>query len=178
LTYNLGKVKFGSTKDIINRDTKLAMLLWSASGRGKTTLASSLHRLTTTHNNRPTLFIAVESGDGGGAVTLRELDVPLYIPKDYNELDGVLSDLKNDKQFGGIVLDSATELVKAFIKPLALSLPPRERSEVVLGPRRAGIPTESDYGPMGEYTRQVFQKLLNIRDAGEGDFTAGERLAL
>ena len=32
--------------------------------------------------------------------------------------------------------------------------------------------------PVKIVTNSLFRKLINVRDAGEGDFTAGERLAL
>ena len=155
-------IKLSNTGEILTKDTRLAMLLWAASGRGKTRLAGSLHRLTMKYLGKPTLFIAVESGEGGGAVTIRDMNVPLWIPKDWGDLDRGLTSLKSDRQFGGVVLDSASEVVKAFVKPVALKYPCREKSAVVVGPRSEGIPTQSDYQVMGELMRQLFQKLLNI----------------
>ena len=155
-------IRIRSSRDTVGPDSRLEMFIWAASGNGKTRLAGSLHRLTTKYLGKPTLYIAVESGEGGGAVTIRDMDVPLYQPKDLTELKATLSALKNDKQFGGVVIDSATEMVKQYIKPVALKFPPRERSVTILAPREAGVPSMSDYGSMGELTRQVFQDLLNI----------------
>jgi len=138
------------------------MLLWAASGKGKTLLASSLHRLTMKYNQKPTLIIAVESGEGGGAATLRKLNQPLFVPKSMEEVDKCLTALAMDKQFGGIVVDSAKELVQQFIKPKALAFPGRDTGPVQSQLRLVGVPGRSDYQVMGELTRQVFNKLLNI----------------
>ena len=138
------------------------MLLWAASGKGKTKLAGSLHRLTMKYNGKPTLYIAVESGEGGGAATLRKIDSPLFVPNSMEELDRALASLRNDRTFGGVVLDSATEMVKKFVKTKALAYPGRDKGPVQSQLRTAGIPGRSDYQVMGELTRQVFQSLLNM----------------
>jgi hypothetical protein len=148
--YSLPGVALTNTKDIVSPDTKLAMLLWAASGKGKTKLAGSLHRLT------------MESGEGGGAATLRKLDGPLFVPNSMEELDRALAALRNDRTFGGVVLDSATEMVKKFVKTKALAYPGRDKGPVQGQLRTAGIPGRSDYQVMGELTRQVFQSLLNM----------------
>jgi len=161
-TYSLPGVTLTNTKDIVSPDTKLAMLLWAASGKGKTKLAGSLHRLTMKFNNKPTLYIAVESGEGGGAATLRKNEGPLFVPNSMEELDRALAALRNDRTFGGVVLDSATEMVKKFVKTKALAYPGRDKGPVQGQLRTAGIPGRSDYQVMGELTRQVFQSLLNM----------------
>ena len=155
-------IKIGSTAENVGSNTRMAALIWSASGRGKTTLAGSLHAMTQKYMGKPTLFCAVESGEGGGTICLKDLNIPLWIPKDLNEVKQGIAALRNDKEFGGFVLDSATELYKAFIKPVALKYPCRERAEVVTGPRREGVPAESDYMIMGELARQVIQEVVNL----------------
>lgn len=132
------------------------MLLWAASGKGKTHLAGSLDRLTQKFDNKRTLFIPVEASEGGGATTIRKMDVPMYRPKDYSDLNKVIGTLMNDKTFGGIVIDSATELVDQYIKPTALRYPPKEN----FATRQAGVPTRSDYQVIGELTSQLFNQLL------------------
>ncbi len=160
--YALAGVQFTNTNQIISPDTKLAMLLWAASGKGKTKLAGSLHTLTTKYNDKPTLYIAVESGEGGGAATLRKMKQPLFVPNSMEELDKVLAALKMDQTFGGVVLDSATEVVKKFVKTKALAYPGRDKGPVQSQLRSAGVPGRSDYQVMGELTRQLFQSLLNM----------------
>ena len=91
VTYSLPGITITNTKEIISPNTKLAMLLWAASGKGKTQLAGSLHHLTMKHNNKPTLYIAVESGEGGGAATLRKLDAPLFVPTSMGDLNNALA---------------------------------------------------------------------------------------
>jgi len=156
--YTIPGLEISSTKDILSKDTRLAMLIWARSGMGKTKLAGSLHKLTMKYLGKPTLYIAVEAGEGGGAVTIRDMDIPLWVPKDLNEINKGLAALRNDKQFGGVVLDSSSEMVKQFVTPTALKYPCRENPAT----RSAGIPTRSDYQVMGELTRQVFQQLMNM----------------
>lgn len=123
---------------------------------GKTCLAGSLDRLTQKFEGKRVLYIPVEASEGGGAVSIRKLNIPMYIPKDLSDLTKVLGTIKNDKSFGGVVLDSATEMVKQHIKPAALKYPPREN----IATRGAGVPTRSDYQVMGELTSQIFRQLL------------------
>jgi len=142
---------------IVSPNTKLAMLCWAVPGLGKTNLAGSLDRLTQKfENGRRVLYIPVEASEGGGAVTIRKLNVPMFIPKDLNELMKALGSLRNDKEFAGVVLDSATEMVNQHVKPNALRYPARENTAT----RVAGVPNRSDYQVMGELTSQVFRQLL------------------
>ena len=70
------------------------------------------------------LYIPVEASEGGGAVIIRKLNVPMFIPKDLNELMKALGSLRNDKEFAGVVLDSATEMVNQHVKPNGLGILP------------------------------------------------------
>lgn len=157
--YQLGKVKITSTKDTINPNTKMSMLLVAPPGFGKTQLASSLHKMTMKFFNKPILYIATELGEGGGAVTLRDLDIPLVTPANYNELSEILANLKGDRTFGGVVYDNATEGVQRYVKPYALSFPNNKDKQPT---RAVGVPGRNDYQTMGEITRQIFQQLLNL----------------
>lgn len=182
MTYNIPGIKIRSSGDILGPDTKLAMLIWAASGKGKTQLASTLHKLTLKFDNKPSLLIPLESSDGGGAMTVRKMNIPIFEPKTLDELDKGLAGLKNDKEFGGIILDSSTELAKQLIKPVALAFPCREKGTGQAQTRATGVPTRSDYQTMGELGRQVFQKLLNFTKA-EGPYrkhvivTAADKVA-
>ena len=153
---SIAGVKVTSSADILSKNTKLAWLIWAASGFGKTTLAGSLDALTQKYDGKRTLYIAVESAEGGGAATIRKLGVPLYVPKDYSDLFKTLGYLRNDKSVGGVVLDSATELYKQHIKPATLKYPCREN----IATRAAGVLTRSDYQVAGELTSQTFRQLM------------------
>lgn len=148
-----------SSRDILRPDTRIAQLIYSPSGYGKTRLAGGLDALTQKYcGGRRTLFIQVEAGEGGGAATIRDLDVPMYVPKDYTDLYKVLGLLRNDKSIAGIVLDSATELTTAYIKPAALKYPCKEN----VATRAIGIPTRSDYQTMGEMMSGVLRLLIGM----------------
>lgn len=153
---SLPGIKISSSIDILSRNTKIAQLIWAPSGFGKTTLAGSLDLLTQKYDGKRTLYIAVESAEGGGAATIRKLGVPLYVPKDYSDLFKTLGYLRNDKSIGGVVVDSATELYKQHIKPATLKYPSREN----VATRAAGVLTRSDYQVAGELTSQTFRQLM------------------
>lgn len=151
-------ITFTNSDQILSRDSRLAWLLWGASGQGKTYLAGQLDELTQRHLGKRTVYIPVEAGEGGGAATIRKLGVPMYIPKTYSELHKILGYLKNDKSVGGVVLDSSTEMYKQFIKPEALKYPCREN----VATRTAGVPTRSDYQVLGELTSQMLRAFVAL----------------
>jgi hypothetical protein len=138
------------------------MLLWAGGGKGKTNLSGELHEMTMKFWGKPTLYIAIEAGEGGGAATIRKMGVPLVTPQSVAEMDKILAGLETDTEFGGVVLDSSSEMVKKFIKPEALAFPCRERGSGQELVRKAGVPSRSDYQTMGELCRQRFQRLINL----------------
>jgi hypothetical protein len=107
---------------------------------------------------KPTLFIAVEAGDGGGTASVEDFGVDYVTPKNNVELDSILSWLSTDTKYAGVVLDSATEAIARIIKPFALTFPSREKQAV----RGLGVPDRGDYQSMGEFMRQRFNDLINI----------------
>lgn len=168
----LGKYTFQSSNSLITLQTRLEGLIWAPTGRGKTTLAGSLHRLTLKYLNKPTIYIAIEQGDGGGAISLQKLnlDIPIYTPPTLADLKAFLQELRGDRSFGGVVLDSGSELAKNHAKTQALKYPSREKSPVVTGPRSEGVPTQSDYQVISELERQVFQDMLNLSAAKDPEY--------
>src|ERR1700722_19680932 len=142
-----------SSRDTLSPSSMLAWLIWAPSGYGKTRLAGQLDALTQKHLGKRTLMIPLEAAEGGGCASIRSLDLPTFEPKDYSELVKFLAYLRNDKSIGGIVLDSATEMVKIFVKDAALKYACRENVET----RKAGVPCRSDYQVMGELTSQVLR---------------------
>lgn len=155
---NIPGLTVTNSGNLLGPDTKIAQLIWAPAGYGKTYLAGQLDALTQKYGMKRSLIIAVEQGEGGGAATLRKSNVPLYSPKDYNDLFKTLGTLRNDKAYGGIVLDSASELVKQYVRPTALKYPCRENVPT----RAAGVPTRSDYQVMGELTSQIFRQLMGF----------------
>lgn len=147
-----------SSGKILSADSRICLLNWAPSGYGKTAFAGQLDALTQRTLGKRTLYIPVEAGEGGGAATIRKLDIPMFVPKDYNDLYRVLGLLRNDKSYGGVVLDSSSELAKQHIKKAALTYPAREN----VATRSAGIPTRSDYQTMGELMSQVLRTLIGF----------------
>lgn len=100
----------------------------------------------------------MEAGEGGGAATIRKLDIPMYVPKNYSDLYKLLGMLRNDKSIGGVVVDSATEMNSQYIKPESLKYPSRENSPT----RLIGVSTRSDYQVMGELMSSVLRMLMGL----------------
>jgi hypothetical protein len=159
---SIGGVRVSNTKDIIRPETKLCMLVWGSSGKGETNFTGGLNDMRMEFFGKPSLYIAIEAGEGGGAATLRKRDMPLVVPESLEELDKVLMALGTDTTFGGVCVDSSTEMVKKFIKDMALKMPCREKGTGQAEVRKEGVPTRSDYQVMGEMVRQRFQRLINL----------------
>lgn len=153
----LNGVSINSSRRILSKDSKLCLLVWAPSGYGKTKLAGSLDALTQKYDGKRTLFVTVEEGEGGGAATLRNLDVPIVVPKDYNDAYRIMGLIRNDKSIGGVAFDSGSEFAKKHVKNAALKYPAREN----VATRQAGIPTRSDYQTMGELMSQVLRMLIS-----------------
>jgi hypothetical protein len=126
-----------------------------------TRLGATLHEMTLRTMGKPTLFIAVEAGEGGGTMSIQDFDVPFVTPGSLNELERLAAELTTDRTYGGIVIDSATELVNRFIKPYALKFPSREK----MATREAGVPEQSDYQTMAEKLREILNRFINITAA-------------
>jgi hypothetical protein len=158
---NMGGIPIHNTRTLINPDTRICMLLYGFAKRGKTTFAATLDKLTRKYMGKPTFFIAVEPGEGGGTMSIQDLGIDYTMPRTYSEFKMVLAALASDTRYGGIVLDSATEYSNRLMKPRALKYPytkgtaPATRSE-------AGVPEQGDYQTMGEMAREDFNHLINL----------------
>lgn len=163
---DIAGIKIHNTKDIFNEATKLCALVYSAPGVGKTTFAATLDKLTKRIYNKPTLFIAIEAGEGGGTASIQEAGIDYVVPEDRGQLDKLLATLQADTHYAGVVFDSATEGVKRYIQPFALSMENiKEKSPL----RTLGVPGRSDYQTMGEMMRSVSQKLINLTTKNKSD---------
>jgi hypothetical protein len=72
----LGGIEVRNTRDLITEHTRLCVLGFSPTGYGKTTLGATLDRMTRRFFGKPSLFIGVEAGEGGGAMSIQ-----LYLPR-------------------------------------------------------------------------------------------------
>ena len=141
-------------------------MIWASSGAGKTNLGGSLDAMTQKYRGKRSLYIPVEPAEGGGAATIRNLNIPMTVPKDYNDFYRVLGLLRNDKSIGGVVLDNASEFAKQYVKSAALKYPSRENSPT----RSAGIATRSDYQVMGELMSQTLRALIALTTHENPDY--------
>jgi hypothetical protein len=151
-------IQITSSREILHPNSRLCLLEWAPSGYGKTELAGGLDDLTQSTLGKRTLYIAVEEGEGGGAATLRSRDIPMCVPKDYKDLHRILGLLRNDKSYGGLVLDSASETARKFVKSEALKYPCRENTPT----RATGVATRSDYQVMAELMSGLLRTCIGM----------------
>lgn len=169
----IGKLAIRRTGKIFNKNSRMATLVYGPPKIGKTSYGARLHRLTEKYLNKPTLIIACEAGEGGGTASVQDLDVPYVRPEEWSDMEELLAQLHQDKEFGGVVLDSSTETVKTFLKRWALTFK-------AIGARdidrrtKAGVPERSDYQTMGERLRAWFQSLINLTTIGGDDPSSDE----
>ena len=153
-----GGIPLRNTRNVLSRDTRLCHLLIADGKLGKTTLAASLDALTRETLGKPSLFIAVEQGEGGGTMSVQDAGVDYVCPETQAEFDAILAELSSDSKYGGVILDSGTEAINRIIKPYALTFPSRERHAV----RTMGVPDRGDYQSMGEFMRQRVNRLIDL----------------
>jgi hypothetical protein len=136
------------------------MMLWAYAKRGKTTFGKTLDAFTRKQSGKPTLFVAVEAGEGGGTMSIQDAEVDYVCPASMEELNGIVAWLGQDEKYGGVVLDSASEYVNRFLKPYALRFPYTKGTPPPT--RMAGVPEQGDYQTMGERARSDFNQLINL----------------
>jgi len=128
---------------------KLKILLYALPGTGKTKWASTAPNPG---------FIACETGHGKGLLTIAESKIDYVAPTTLQDLELIASGaVFQDKQT--LVGDSLSDMARTFIKEYALAIP-RKRGETQK--RKAGVPELDDYGVMGELTRRLVRKFLDI----------------
>lgn len=127
---------------------------------GKTTLLKSFAQAIEKHEGKPSLIIACEPADGGGLLSIADGDIPFVQPTSLDQLKTLLGGLNADRNFGGVFLDNAGELVSCLMKPVAMALPSRENQQ---SRAVAGVPERSDYQTMGElFRKDVLLPLINL----------------
>ena len=157
---SLGGIQIKNTRDLFNRDSRICMMLYAHPKRGKTTFGATMDAFTKKYFGKPTLFIAVEAGDGGGTMSIQNFDVDYVTPSTMEDLNKIIAALASDTHYGGVVLDSASEYINRFLKPYALSMP--YTKGVPAQTRAQGVPEQGDYQVMGERARIDFNKLINL----------------
>ncbi len=127
---------------------------------GKTTFLMSLAQAIEKYEGKSSLIIACEPADGGGLLSIASGNIPFVQPTTLDELKTCLTALASDRNFGGVFLDNAGEVVSCLMKPVAMSLPSREGQQ---SRSLAGVPERSDYQTMGElFRRDVLLPLINL----------------
>lgn len=139
-----------NTRELVDpAKLKLKILLVAAPGTGKTKWLATV----------PNIGIAAcETGHGKGLMTIAQSGLQFVEPDSYKELEAFCSGdvLKDCTALG---LDSLTAMNRTFIRDNALSFP---RKQGQSQKRASGVPEQDDYGVMGELTRRLLNKLINL----------------
>jgi hypothetical protein len=138
-----------NTRELINPDTfKWKVLVVAMPGVGKTTWAAGAENPG---------IAASETGEGAGLLPIAEHGLDYVTPTSEKDFDAICSGaIFKDKS--SIVLDSASDMCKTFIKDAALAIP---RMKGNSDKRAKGVPELDDFGVMGEIFRRLLRKLLN-----------------
>lgn len=143
-------IQVSNAKALVRPDNlKLKILIYSPPGFGKTLWAGSAPNPG---------FAACETGHGGGLLTLAGQNIDYIEPTSVADLEAVANGLVfKDKDT--IVLDSLSAMAMTFVKDAALAIP-RTKGESLK--RKQGVPELDDYGVMGEMTRRILNRLLDL----------------
>jgi hypothetical protein len=142
----------------VNPNTRLCALVYAPAKFGKSTLAATLDRMTKKYLGKPSLIIATEPGEGGGTMSIQDFGVDYVVPKDFNDYNKLIAALQTDSYYGGVALDSSTEWVHRYLKPVAMKLPSKQKT----AQREYGVPEWGDYQVMGEDARKRFNQLIAL----------------
>lgn len=165
-----------STKDLA-RD-KLFLSLWGKPKSGKTSMAVTLDALTQAESGKRSVIIACEQADGNGLDRAASLDIPTFVieaknddPKTaltaYEQLAGLVRELKKADEFGGIIWDAATEAVRHILVPyVTLNFNPVKNKEAV-ALRHFGVLADKDYIYLAELLRQITLDLAIANERGK-----------
>lgn len=139
-----------NTRDLLDPENfKMKTLLFGIPGSGKTEWAAGMP---------DPAFAACETGHGKGLLTIATKGLPYVEPMTYEEFEQIAAG-KCFADRESLAVDSASDMVKTFIKDYALTIP---RSKGESAKRQKGVPELDDYGVMGELTRRLLRKLLGI----------------
>lgn len=159
MTERIGTLQIKNTKNLLTEATRLCALIYTPPKFGKTKFASSLDAFTRKYRGKPTLIIASEVAEGGGTMTLNDMEIDYVMPSSWSEMESLIASLATNEYYGGVVLDNLTDYNIRIVKPHAMSFPSKERDS---GTRALGVPVRGDYQVMGESCRTQLNRLINL----------------
>lgn len=152
-----------NTSDLLSAETRICTLVAAEPKVGKSVFAASLDEVSKKYRGgRRILILACEEAEGGGTMSLHDRDISYLIPRDWQHMESLLAQLQTDDEYGGIVLDNATDYVGRIVKPYALKFPSKEENSKYAGTRVHGVLQQTDHIPLAEFTRQHIAKLITL----------------
>ena len=165
----IGGIPVGNTAESFTRFSRMAGLIWAQTGAGKTSLLSTADELCQKHmGGKRALFVAMDTGDGSGTnlASVRAKGIPLVQPQSLNECSKLLADLVLAPEFGAILFDDLTSFTTNFVQATALTLDQKRASVEEKRLRQLGVPVQSDYQTIGEFTRDFVIRLISLSTFG------------
>jgi hypothetical protein len=142
-------LKVRNTSELGNGNMRLAVLVYSLPGVGKTDWVTGAPNPG---------ILACETGHGSGQLTAADKNVDFVEPENFQDVvDFCSGKYFKDKQ--SLVVDSWSEVVRRHVKAAALQIP---RARGGSDKRSQGIPELDDYQVMGELTRKLLLTLLTV----------------
>lgn len=158
----IGNLQIINTDKMFSGDTRMSTLLYANPKFGKTTMASTMDAMTKKYMGKPTLYIMCEAGEGGGALSVKDAGIDCVFPETLDDLEAILTWLYNDTHYGGVVMDSVTEMVNRIMKPHILATPTSGANPVEMAARKEGVPVRLDYNKMNERGRLWLNRLVGL----------------
>lgn len=163
----IGGIPIKSTRESFNKFSRMAGLVWSKTGVGKTTLMGTVDAMCQKYmEGKRALILACDQGDGSGTQSIRKLDVPFCEPKSLKDMNSLIAGVKLEKDIGAVIVDDGTSFSIEYVTPVALNFEQRKAREDEKALRSAGVPARSDYQTIGELARQFVLSLINLSTFG------------
>ncbi len=173
---NIAGIPLKSTAD--HKTSSLFMAIWGQPKSGKTTIASTLDKLTQEQAGKRTVIVGCEQADGNGLDNITDLDIPTLVveatadsqaqaAKAFQQLSGVFRELKDNNDFGGIIWDGASEAMRHIVIPYITANfhPTKKKEDKEL--RTFGVLTDKDYIYISEILRHIMLDLAIANERGK-----------
>lgn len=151
-----------NTRDLLGPQTRICALVVAPPKCGKTTWAASLDAVTRKHRGKPSIILACEAAEGGGTMSVADLGIAYKVVKNWQDMESLLAQLQTDDEYGGVILDNATDYYLSIVKPYALAFPSKEESSKFAGTRKHGVSQQSDFPALTEFSRQHVARLIRL----------------
>lgn len=158
--------------------SRMMLLLYGDTKTGKSTFALGLDEICQKHmDGKRAVVLAGEQAQGAGIPEQFAAtgDIPMYVmqPPPYANLDKfevevreLLSTIRNDATYGGVLFDAFDMFFRYVVKPAQLerSVPGKNETQQL---RKQGVPADKDYQAFGSIMEIYCQHFALLTQAGK-----------